>query len=172
MKKLFILLVIPILAGCDMFSDLTKIPLPVSQSIDFPITKIANDSITINTPEVNTGIESVLSTYSITTDLIQEVKFNDLKITTTGNDLTYLKKVEIYITSDSLVSKKIAWIDEFSSSPGKSVSLNVTTDDLKSYLLKNKFGMMIKVWTDELISTKQTLNLEMNFTLDVKLLGM
>ena len=35
MKKLFwsVLLIIPFMTGCDMLGELTKIPLPITQSI-------------------------------------------------------------------------------------------------------------------------------------------
>jgi hypothetical protein len=174
MKKLFLVFaIIPFLTGCNFLSDLTKIDLPLSQTVTIPKATPANIEATIKTPDVTTDIESTLSSYNVTTDLIESVSFKGMKLTSSDeSSLSYLKKVEIWISADSLESKKIAWIDEVSASPGSSVTLNVSTDDLKSYVLKDKFSMMLKVTNDEQLIADKNIKVDMDFTLDLKVLGL
>lgn len=174
MKKVFLMLaIISFLAGCDALSELTKIDLPLSQTVTIQKGIPINvEAPPIKTPDINTDIESTLSTYNVSADLVESVSFKSMKLTLTdGSDFGFLKKIEIWISAEGLEAKKIAWIDEVPASPGSSITLNVSKDDLKPFIMKDKFSMTLKITNDELLTTDKNIKIDMNFTLDLKVLG-
>lgn len=173
MKKVFLLLaVIPFLAGCDALSELTKIDLPLSQTVTIPKETPKDVEVQIKTPDVTTDIESTLSSYNVSSDLIESVSFKSLKLSLTDGNLSFLKKIEIWISAEGLEAKKIAWMDDVPASAGSSITMNVSKDDLKPFVLKDKFSMTLKVTNDEQLTVDKSVKVEMDFTLDLKILGM
>ncbi len=173
MKKHFLLLLlIPFFAGCDMLGELTKIDLPLSQSLTIPKATPANVETIITTPAIETGIESVLASYNVTTDLIQAVSFKEMKLTSTTGNMTFLKNLEIWISAEGLDDKKIAWVTDVPETTGTSIDLTVSTDDLQTYILKDKFTLKFKTTTDKVLDADQNITMDMKFTIDLKVLGL
>ena len=173
MKKHFLLLLlIPFFAGCDMLSELTKIDLPLSQSITIPQATPKNVETVITTPDVETGIESILASYNVTTDLIQSVSFKEMKLTSTTGDMTFLKNLEIWISAEGLDDKKIAWVTDVPETTGTSITLTVSNDDLQTFILKDKFKLKFKTTTDKDLTANQDITIDMKFTIDLKVLGL
>lgn len=176
MKKIFLLmLIVPLFAGCDALSDLTKIPVPISQTFTIPALTPANTEIPITTPEIETNIDSIMSVYNINSDVIESVTFEEMKLSVSSGTLDYLSSIEVDMTvSDSTqgeITKKIAWID-VPENAGTSLTLTVSGDDLKDYILKEKFKLTFKVKTDEVLSESKDILANMKFELDLKVLGL
>lgn len=173
MKKLFwsVLLIIPFLTGCDMLGELTKIPLPITQSITIPATPVPG-SQTIETPVIETGLDSVLNESGASSDFIEEVKLSKMEfsISNGSEDLSFLKDVNIYISATGKDDVKIA----SATNVGNVTELKFTTQDvdIKSFILGESFKLKIEVSTDEALSSATEIQLDMVFMMDLKVLGM
>lgn len=173
MKKLFwsALLIIPFLTGCDTLGELTKIPLPITQTITIPATPVPG-SHTIETPVIETGLDSVLNESGASSDFIEEVKLSKMEfsISNGSEDLGFLKDVNIYISSTGKEDVKIASATNVSDV----TELKFTTQnvDVKSFILGESFKLKIEISTDEVLSSATEIQLDMVFIMDLKVMGM
>ncbi|MBN2766160.1 MAG: hypothetical protein JXR27_07265 [Paludibacteraceae bacterium] len=173
MKKIFwsVLLIIPFFTGCDMLGELTKIPLPFSQSITIPATGLGA-STTIETPEIETGIDSVLNDAGISSDFIEEVTLSKMEfsMSSSSDDLSFLDEVTIYISSPGKDDMKIASAKDVDNV--SNLKFDVQDVDIKSFILGESFKLKIDIKTDELISEEKEIDINMEFIMDLKVLGM
>ena len=173
MKKLFwsVLLIIPFLTGCDLLGELTKITLPITQSITIPATPVPG-SQTIETPAIETGLDSVLNEAGASLDFIEVVKLSKMEfsISNGSEDLSFLKDVNIYISATGKDDVKIA----SATNVGNVTELKFTTQDVdvKNFIMGESFKLKIEVSTDEALSSATEIQLDMVFMMDLKVMGM
>lgn len=173
MKKLFfsVLLIMPFLVGCDALGELTKIPLPFEQTITIPAIPIVGVTTQIETPDIETGIDSVLKATGISSDVVEEVLLSKMELALTGSgDLSFLDNVTVYITADNKEPVKIA------SATGikdvNSVKFTVEKADIKKFIMGDKFKLKIDIKTDKVLLEPKDVNLKMEFIIDLKVLGL
>lgn len=175
-KYLFsLLMIVPFLSGCESLSELTQFDLPFTQSVTVPVTPAIalGIPITLNTPEIKTNIDSVLSSYSIETDFVEKIALKEMKLTVSspaGEDLSFLKDITIYLTANGTDDVKVASATDISTTTP--LLLTVENVDLKSYLLKDKFALKIVVSGDEVTTVEHKVNIDMIFAFDAKVLGL
>lgn len=172
MKKNFLalLLVIPFFTGCDMLGELTKLPLPISHTITIPAAPTP-ESKTIETPTIETGLDSVLTEAGITTDFIENIKLTKMQFSISGSDdLSFLGSLDIYISSPGKDDIKIA----SASNVGNVTELTCTTQDvdIKSFIMGDSFKLKVDYTTDEALNAEKEIQIDMEFTLDLKVMGM
>ncbi|MDD3079732.1 MAG: hypothetical protein PHH37_11620 [Paludibacter sp.] len=175
MKKYLSLIFLSVLAlaGCSTLSDLTKINLPFSQSVEVPAIPLTIDSIPLSTPEIETNIDSVFTKYNISTDFVESVKLNSFKISIDENDsadLSFFSNIKIYITGENLSTVKIA--SATAVGDVREIDFTVEDVDLKDYILSDKFGLKIVAGSDETTKVSHKINIDMDVTLDAKVLGL
>lgn len=175
-KYLFsILMIVPFLSGCDSLGKLTQFDLPFSQSITVPVVPAITLGlpITLSTPEIKTNIDSVLTSYSIETEFVEKIALKEMKLTVnspSGEDLSFLKDVTIYLTANGTEDVKVASATNISAT--HPLLLTVENVDLKSYLLKDKFALKIVASADESTSVEHKVDIDMVFAFDAKVLGL
>jgi hypothetical protein len=173
-KYLYIVLAfIPLLMSCNELSKLTKLDVPFSQNTTLPALPIIVTDASILTP--STSIDSLLTAYKVSSDLIQSVSLKKMNLTLTDpvdGDFTFLKSIQIYMVADGLTEVKVSGIDSISNTTGSTLALNVESVDLKSFAKKNKFQMKILLSTDKPTAVEYKLKIDMSLQLDLKILGL
>ena len=175
-KYLFsLLIIIPFLSGCESLGKLTQFDLPFSQSVTLPVTPALalGIPITLSTPEIQTNIDSVLTTYNIETDFVEKIALKEMKLTVsspTGEDLSFLKDVTIYLTTTGAEDVKIASATNISTTTP--LLLTIEAVDLKNYLLKDKFALKVVTSADEITTEEHKIDIDMTFTFDAKAFGL
>ena len=163
------------LTSCDSLNKLTKFKLPFTRSINLPALPFTVVGASVQTPDIKTNIDSVLTSLNLTSDLVQSVSLKKMDLTltdSTGGDLTFLKSISIYICATGLDDVKIAGIDSVPDNTGSSLSLAVESTDLKNFILKDEFQLKIITTTDKITKVEQKLKVDMNLQLDLKILGL
>lgn len=173
MKKIIlsVLLIIPFLTGCDALGELTKVPLPISQSITIPATPIIG-SQNIETPSIETGIDSVLKSAGVSSDFVEKITLSKMEfsLSSSTDDLSFLKDVNIYIVSSGKENVKIASATNVGEvNPLKFKTLDV---DIKSFILGDSFKLKLEISTDKPFTSAKEIEIDMEFLLDLKVLGM
>lgn len=173
-KYLFVVLAfVPFLMGCNELSNMTKLDVPFSQTATLPALPITVTDAPILTP--STSIDSLLSVYKVSSDLIQSVNLKKMNLTLTDpadGDLTFLKSIQIYMVADGLTEAKVAGIDSVPETTGSTLSLNVESVDLKRFATKDKFQMKILMSTDKPTTVEHKIKVDMSLQLDLKILGL
>lgn len=179
-KLLFLLLLVAVgFISCDSLNNLTKFEMPFNESVTIPaVATLVSVSIPIsfNSPDIKTDFTSYLSKNNISSDVVEKVSLQKLEMTITvpaADTCTFkfLSSVEISICSpDGTLVTKIASLSNVPAN--KTIQLNVESDDLKQYLLKDAFKLGFKIRSKQPISTDYTVEVKPVFLLDVKILGL
>lgn len=174
-KYLFALLVVaPLLVGCNALSKLTMFELPFTQSITMPAMPVSTTPVPLAITGIKTNIDSVLNSLSLSSDLIQKVTLKKMEFTLSSpdnGDLSFLKSVEIYITAEGLDDVKIASSGDVSDN-SKNLVLTSADVDLKDFILKSEFGLKVVTTTDKATTVAQKIDISFNFLVDLKILGL
>lgn len=177
-KYLFsLLMIVPFLSGCESLSELTQFDLPFTQSVTVP--PISTEflalgmPITLSTPEIETDIDSVLGSYGVETDFVEKIALKEMTFTVSspsGEDLSFLDDVTIYLTASGAEDVKVASATDVSTTTP--LTLTIENVDLKNYLLKDKFALKIKATADEATTVEHKVDISMKFGFDIKVLGL
>lgn len=170
MKKqlLVLLIVIPLLSGCDLLGELTKFSLPFSETISIPQTPVAVVDVNITTPDITTGIDSVLDSLKIDAELIESVSLKSMQFTIktpATSDLSFFDDVDIFISSAGKTDIKIASAVNIANV--STIDFTTEPTDLKDFVLGEKFALKLVGKTDEIVT--QASEVEVKFIFDVKL---
>jgi len=174
-KYLFALLIVaPLIVGCNALSKLTMFELPFTQSITIPAMPASNTPVPLAISGIKTNIDSVLNSLSLSSDLIQKVTLKKMEFTLTSptdGNLNFIKSVEIYITAEGLDDVKIASSGDVSDN-SKNLVLTAADVDLKDFILKDEFGLKVITTTDKATLVEQKIDISFNFLVDLKILGL
>ena len=128
-------------AGCEEFlSDLLRFNSDW-YSIEFSIDSADQaGNITFTTDTVPADLDSLLEANGLALEAIESIKICDAKIYIMTNGITFdpVTSVEFLIETDLLPEQRIAWLDTI---PGgvTMIELNLIEDDLKGYVLEDRF---------------------------------
>ena len=174
-KYLFALLIVaPLIVGCNALSKLTMFELPFTQSITIPAMPASNTPVPLAISGIKTNIDSVLNSLKLSSDLIQKVTLKEMEFTLTSptdGNLNFIKSVEIYITAEGLDDVKIASSGDVSDN-SKNLVLTAADVDLKDFILKDEFGLKVITTTDKATLVEQKIDISFNFLVDLKILGL
>lgn len=173
MKKFLfsMLILVPFLSSCDALSELTKIPLPFEQSITIPAIPAAG-STSIETPDIETGIDSVLNEAGISTDLIEGITLSKMEfaLSSSSDDLSFLDDVDIYISTSGKDDVKIATATNVGDV--STLKFTVLDVDIKDFIMGDKFKLKVDIKTDEALLAQKEVDIKMEFILDLKVMGL
>lgn len=175
MKKVLIILFLVISGiSCDDVDKLTMFEIDYESSVIVPSSTGINVPLDLFTPEVTTDSEATFESNNTRKDLIEEIRLTKMEleiVVPTGEDFSFLKNISIAIEAEGLSEKRIAWDDDVSSSSGSTLELNVSPDDLKEYIKKDKFNLKVTTTTDEFITEDYEIRVLTTFFVDAKILG-
>jgi hypothetical protein len=178
MKKLvFVSSVIVFLIGfvaCDAIEKLTQFNMSIDSDITIPRTLGVDLPITVFTPDINMESESEFDSNNTHKDLIEDIYPTEITLTITSPEsasFDFLKNIEITISAEGMSEKKIAWLDDIPKSDLKVITLEVSSSNLKEYILKDSFKLNTNTTTRELISEDIEVTIHTVFFVDAKVLG-
>ncbi|MCD6202099.1 MAG: hypothetical protein J7K46_09865 [Bacteroidales bacterium] len=163
------------LFSCKKLDKLTQFNLKYNTDVTIKSTVGINVPIDLYTPKITTNSETELSANNTHKNLVEVIKLKELKLkikTPAGQDFDFLNSIEIYIKTDNLPEKKIAWNTDIPENGLTEVVLDTSDNDLKDYILGDSFQLRTKTTTDHLIT--QDIDVEINavFWVDAKILGL
>lgn len=163
-----------LLFSCDKIDDLTKFNISYNQEVTIPSSSIVNAPFNLFTPEVTTESTSQFESNNTNKDLIEDIRLESLNLTITspGNgNFNFLRSIRIFISSDDLPEKEIAWKENIENDNSSSLSLETLNEDIQEYIKKDTYSLRVRTTTDETIRESHTVNIESIFFVDAKILG-
>lgn len=163
------------LISCDSLSKFTQFEMPFTSSVTISKSTPINLPFNLPTPEIKTNSSTFFSTNNINTDLIDAIYLKKLDLTVTSptnGNFNFLKSIEVYIAADSLPDTKIASLNNIPNNAAMPLSLTVEQEDLKQFIMKDKFSLKVKTTTDEILTSDHEIDIKSVFRIDVKVLGL
>ena len=174
MKILYTLLIIISFSSCrKQFEALTNFTMEFSTQAKVESSTGISLPFNVNTPPVETNVESKFDTENTRTDLVEEIFMESLsiEISSPGSaDFSFLEEIEIYISAEGESDLLIGWKTPVPNSAGAKLDLEVTTEDLQRFITKDEFSLNIKVATDELLTEDHYFDVKSLFRVKAKLL--
>lgn len=152
-----------------------KPEIPISFNFDikdnFTIPAVSVAGLPVNLPAlpVSNNTSEEFSKNGVSTDRIQEIKLEHFKLTITDPkevSFRFLKSIKIYIKRDGMNEVLMAWKDDISDDVTHVLDLDVSKDNLSSYLTGDNFEIRIDATTDE--TTSQDYSVEYDIRSRVK----
>ena len=175
MWKIFLFITVTIMmGGCKTIDKLTQFNMDYDATVTIPSTIGINLPFNLWTPNIKTNSEETFQINDTHKDLIEQIVLKELKLNITspqGEDFSFLKSVEIYISAEGLDEVKAAWKYDIPDDVGASITLEPTDADLKEYIKKDEFKLKITTVTDELILMDYDVEVKAKFFVDAKILG-
>lgn len=160
--------------SCQKIDRLTQFDLTYHSEVTIPASIPLNVPFDIVTPEITTNTEEDFENHQTHKDLIEEISLKEVELTITdpaGADFDFLNSIEIYIETDDLPAKKIAWKENIPENGARRLRLETSSDDIKEYLLADSFKLKIKTKTDRVLTQDVTIDIKTVFHVDAKILG-
>lgn len=173
-KTILFLSVIALLASCTKVLDqLTTFSFTRDAEFTIPANTILGTPITVGTGDIETSYISEFENNNASVDNIDYIKLTamNLQIVSPANgNFNFLKDIDIKISADGLPDKSIAFKTNNQNEGVQNLDIDVTGEDLKPYLTKDKFSMEINLTTDELVSQEYKIRSEATFEAKANLL--
>lgn len=176
MKKLIPLFAffVATITGCRQFDKLTQFEMPYTETVVIPASTGINLPFNLFSPDVETNSEATFAINDTRKDLVEEIRLTSLAVehqSPAGEDFSFLKSVRIYISAEGLTEVQIAWKENIPDTAGTLISLDVSGDDLKEYIKKDKFTLRVNTVTDEFLTADHEVKIHSVFFVDAKILG-
>ena len=164
-----------ILDSCKKVQKLTQFDMDYSSQVTIPSSTGINLPFSIGTPDIATNSEAEFAVNDTRKDLIEKITLKSMKLTvsspSTGN-FDFLKSAEIYIKAEGLDPVLIASKYNIKDGEGNVLNMDVSGNDFKEYIKKDKFSLEVKSVTDKIITQDYTLKVDAVFFVDAKILGL
>ncbi len=130
-----------VLPACDaLLADLLKFNSEW-YTLEFTIepTDEVGDLI-FKTEDISADVDSVLEANGVSRDNLNSAKMSDATVSILTEDCTFdpVTRVELFLETPTLGSKRVAWIDTIPEN-ATVIELKLTEDDLQEYLLEDNF---------------------------------
>lgn len=172
MKYLFVLLItIPLITGCK--KKLGQFNIDYDSEVVIPSTFGQFIPFSLYTPEINTNSEFEFESNNTKKKFVESIYLEVLQldiVSPQNETFSFLNDVEIYISSQNVTERKVAYLNDIPSNVGKTIVCNLMNTDLQEYVKEDKFTLRIATTTDETIPQDVTVNVYTNFRVKAKLL--
>jgi len=161
--------------SCEKLSKLTQFDMKHSCESTIEAGVATSLPFDVITPEVTTQSESEFKGHNTSANLVQSVKLKQmkLKITSPGNrTFDFLNDIELYLSADGEEEILVAWKHNISDAVGTELLLDAGTEELKSYLVKDKYKLRLKITTDKTINEDVHVTVSSVFRVDANVLGL
>lgn len=163
---LFTVIFAGIMTGCNK----AGINFSLSNQADFRVESSSpiNLPFEMGTPEVTTNSSQEFQNNNTAANLIKEVKLEELKLTImspSGKTFSFLKSVQIFISTNSNDEIELASLDNIASS-SQTISLNTSTQNLDKYVKSNNYKLRTRVVTKETVT--QAIDIRANIKFRIK----
>ena len=161
--------------GCKLIDELTHFDIDYNYTFTLPAFGGINlDNLNIESNDVENDTESTFEIHDTRKDLIESATLKKFVVTILepdSVDFTFLNKIEIFVKTDALSEKLIAWKDDISNTVGNSLKLETTSSNLRKYLISDKIKVRLKTTSSSPLTEDLLLDLESTVEVDAKILG-
>ena len=157
------------LVSCGDDNDPTTIEfdLDYTSSITVPASSGLNLPFDLFSPEVTTNAESTFGSNNTNKNLVSEITLSSLTATITSpNDqrFDFVDDITLYINADGLSEIEVASVTDVPENVGTTLDFTITGNNLKDYLVKDKFTIRAEVTTDKNITEQVNIELDSKFS--------
>ncbi len=174
MKKIFIAFIaIGLTASCSKLLDrLTTFKFTRNAEFVLPETAVTGVPINLtSTDDVKTLFEKEFENNDSKVDKAEYIKITALRLLITdpaGANFNFLKSAEFSLSADGLPDATIASKGELKNDDKQELILDVSTEDVKQYLTRDKYKLKILAEVDELIQQDYTIKTITTFEVKAK----
>jgi hypothetical protein len=170
---LFILIFI--FYGCKMIDELTHFKIDYNYTFILPSFGGINlDNLNVESNDLENDTESTFENNDTRRDLVERAtlkKFNVTILEPIEAKFTFINKVEIFVKTDALEEKLIAWKENIPNDIGNYLELETTSSDLKKYLASDAIRARLKTTSSSPLMEDLLLDLKSTVEVDAKILG-
>lgn len=159
--------------GCKLIDELTHFDIDYNYTFTLP-GAINYDKLDLESNDVENDIESEFEIHDTRKDLVERAtlkKFNVTIIEPIDANFAFLNKIEIFVKTETLDEKLIAWKDNIPNDIGNHLELETTSSDLKKYLTSDAIRVRLKTTASSPLTEDLLLYLKSTVEVDAKILG-
>jgi len=161
--------------GCKLIDELTHFDMDYNYTFTLPAYGGINlDNLNIESNDVENDTESTFEINDTRKDLIESAtlkKFDVTIIEPVDADFSFINKVEIFVRTEVLPEKLIAWKDNISDTVGNNLKLETISSNLRKYLISDAIKVRLKTTSSEPLKEDLLLDLQSAVEVDAKILG-
>ena len=158
-----------------MIDELTHFDIDYNYTFTLPSFGGINlDNLNIESNDLENDTESTFEINDTRKDLVERAtlkKFNVTILEPIDAKFTFINKVEIFVETDALEEKLIAWKDNIPNDIGNYLELETTSSDLKKYLTSDAIRVRLKTTSSSPLMEDLLLDLRSTVEVDAKILG-
>ncbi len=176
MKISLLILSIFVLAfyGCKIIDELTHFDIDYNYTFTLPALGGLNLPEEIESPDVENNTESTFVINDTRKDLVERAtlkKFNITILEPAEGNFRFLSKIEIFVETDALDAKLIAWKYDIPTNIDNFLELKTTSSDLRKYLTSDAIRVRLKTTSSSPLTEDLLLDLKSTVEVDAKILG-
>jgi len=160
-------------SGCKLIDELTHFDIDYNFTFTLP-GGINYDKLNIESNNIENDVESTFEINNTRKDLVERAtlkKFNVTILEPTDGNFDFLNKIEIFVKTDVLEEKLIAWKDKIPNDIGNYLELETTNSDLKKYLTSDAIRVQLRTASSSPLTEDLLLDLRSTVEVDAKILG-
>lgn len=161
--------------SCSKLEELSQFDMDYNTEVTIPANSLVDTPLDIPTIDMDSDSKSSFASNNTSKDLIEQINLKHLKLvlkSPSDGSLNFLKSISIYISADSLDEKKIAWKDVIPDTTKGELTLDITSDDLKEYLIAESYKLRFNTTTNKAIEEDHLIDIDTKFFVDAKILGL
>ncbi len=173
-KILFLLATVFFFTNCSKVDELTQFNMAYKSQITVSPATGLNLPFDLFTPDMETNSESEFAVNDTNKDLIEEITLErlDLVINSPSDQrFDFVKSIEVYMEADGLAEIKIAEATDVPDTVGTELSLTPAGNNLAEYIKKEAFKLRVNIVTDKTINREVKIDVDSEFFVDAKILG-
>ena len=163
------------MAACKDLEKLTEFNMNYRSSITIPKSTGLDLPLILPTPDMETNSESEFAVNDTRKDMVEEIILTALEMTITSPDdqtFSFLESIRVSIVAEDLPEVEVAYQENVPVSADGTLSLETTGQDLKAYIIKDKFNLRVKTVTDEALSHDTDISIDSRFFVNARVLGL
>lgn len=175
MKNLIIIgAIFLILVSCNKLDEHTQFDIDYTETITIPASTGLNLPFNLSDQELESNNSSTFENNNTNKDLIESAVLKQMQLNhrvPSNGDLSFINEITIFLEADGLPEIRIAWKENISDNVGKTIDLEVTDEDLKDYIKKDKLNIRVNSVTDEFLNDDHVIDVKTKFFIDAEVLG-
>lgn len=168
-------IILVLFSSCKKLSELTQFDIKHNTEITIQAGAAANLPFDVTTPEVATQSESEFEGRNTNSSLVQSVKLRQMKLNITDPDnrtFDFLNDIELYISAEGEEEILVSWKHDIADNAGNELLLETASEELKTYLVKEKYRLRLKITTDKVLNEDVEVKVGSVFRVDADILGL
>lgn len=155
-------------SSCELFDKATEVEFDMAfkSQVEVPATSGLNLPFNLFTPSITTNSESTFGVNNTQKELVETVNLTSLIMTITSPSsqrFDFLEEITIYIDADGLGEVEIASATDIPDNIGNELTLTVSENNLKEYILKDEFTLRVKTVTDQAVNQDVKIDVDSKF---------